>query len=278
MTCDFFQKQLLSLEALDRPSTEVAAHLACCNDCREWHARLLQIEQAALCLPVPSAAAARTALLAQILGKEELASGTGERAVAFQLRRRSLALIVGSWILDSYAGTRRRVGAGLVAGAAAAVLLFFTGLLAWYNNTTPTPEQRLPAGLIAELDELGIPFADGTTPQGRVQAIVFTADQLHKRCCESAYPYPEKMAELARLYNQVVRDGIVPRARALPVEQRRQVLDPLVDKLADAGNTASEMAGRSNMPPESMKALDQIASAANYARTELGLLRDGQSS
>ena len=56
-------------------------------------------------------------------------------------RRPSIAMVVGSWIMDPHASPRRRVGAGLVAGVAAAMLLFTTGWLVWYG-THEAPHSR----------------------------------------------------------------------------------------------------------------------------------------
>ena len=52
MKCTFCQQQLLYSQETELPEA-VAAHLADCAACRQWHQRLLQIESNVSQLPVP---------------------------------------------------------------------------------------------------------------------------------------------------------------------------------------------------------------------------------
>lgn len=100
MNCKVLQKQLLGLETPDRPPPEAAAHLACCPDCREWHGRLVHMERAVACLPLPSADAARIGFLNRLTCGEKPQPKTFKTPLPSQPKRRSIAGIVGSWILD----------------------------------------------------------------------------------------------------------------------------------------------------------------------------------
>ena len=123
-------------------------------------------------------------------------------------------MVLGSLILDPHAPPRRRVGAGLVAGVAAALLLFFTGWLVWLSDHPQHPvagtTAKNPAAdpMVAELMRHNLRLARGSTPRERVEAMAGVADQLHGRSCHLARTAEgDDMAALAGLYARVESSG-----------------------------------------------------------------------
>jgi hypothetical protein len=67
MNCDTIQHQLLESESPARPDPDILAHLDGCAACREWHARLVHIEQSVRLVPVPGSATRDAFLLDLVL-------------------------------------------------------------------------------------------------------------------------------------------------------------------------------------------------------------------
>jgi hypothetical protein len=273
MNCDALQKHLLGLEDPGRPADEARAHLAACASCRDWQRHLLLMERAVSRLPVPSAADARDALLRRILTGP--GAGRPVPEAAGGRRRPSVAMMLGSLILDRHASPRRRVGAGLVAGLAAALLLFLLGglvLLTGSHDESPLARARKPApdALVAELMRHNLKLAEARTPRERVELMAGVADNLHTKGHTLARAgSADDLAVLAALYGRVVREGVLKRAAELPPGQRREVLAPIADRLTEAQGQAQRWALETDMPPPSKEALAQIARAAGEGSAQL---------
>jgi hypothetical protein len=278
MNCQAVQKVLLGSDRPDRPSAEASVHLARCGACREWLQRLVQIEEALPLLPVPSANAARAALVRRVLsgsGLKHRKAAAVPEANGQPVRRPSIAMVVGSWIMDPYASPRRRVAAGLVAGVAAALLLFVTGWLVWDATRTPqqvavvapgkTPPPADP--LLAGLDKYKIKLRPGAKTTERIEALDVAADQLRERA--EARPGDEDLIELARLYGDVVNERVVQLAEklageGLSLEDRRKVLQPIAERLARAESQWDRLSQQTGL---AVSAKNALASAARAARS-----------
>ena len=77
---------------------------------------------------------------------------------------------------------------------------------------------------------------------------------------------------LARLYGQVVGDGLVKRAGTLPVEQREQVLRPIRQRLARAEREAGALADTA--AADAAAPLRQIAAVAQAGDQKLRALME----
>jgi hypothetical protein len=75
---------------------------------------------------------------------------------------------------------------------------------------------------------------------------------------------------LARLYAQVVRQGLVSVARDLPSSLQSQCVRPIADRLARTGEAADILAR--NAAPEAAKPFQIIAAAAHEVDAELRAL------
>lgn len=266
MNCTALRRELLKAERSDRPAPPAAAHLAACAACRRFQQQLMLAEHLAGELPAPSADEARAELLRR-LGREP--APTPARAPA---PRRSVALILGSWILDPHAAPARRVAAGLVAGLAAAVMILFVGWMIWF--TRPGPERPAILPLAADLRRQHVVLREASTPRERLAALADAADELCSRGERLAFARPDDLQQLARLYDRVVCEGLIPGAEELPAEQRSAALTPICRQLTEAESLASRLAVQADLPAASALALQRIALAADLGRKELLRLRD----
>jgi hypothetical protein len=167
--------------------------------------------------------------------------------------------------------------------AAAAAVLFIGGTLFVYQffrpMTPPGAQDRpfteavsagTPAGLAGKLLEIDMHLAAGESRQERVATLARLAGNLHEESRALAPAASRKdLDKLAVLYKDVVHHGIVPRARALPPEQRRQVLDPIVNELARAAREAEQVA---TARPTAAEPLLVIAAAAHEGGRQLQIV------
>jgi hypothetical protein len=138
-----------------------------------------------------------------------------------------------------------------------------------------TPEDHLDEvaevdqELVTRLADLDVRLAEADTPRKRVEALADMAESLRQQgqALRRADDGAEEMGEVARLYEQVVREGVVARARQLPPAERRQVLDPIVRRLARAERESRRLAGRPDTPAPGP--LLRIADAARQGDREL---------
>jgi hypothetical protein len=258
MNCNAVRKHLLAQEAIDRPDARVSRHLAACAACRGWHSRLVLMEQSMTRLPVPpgvKGAAARAALLR--------VCRQGARPVAQRdiLTRGLLAGTLGVLAVGLRTSVRKRARVLIVLGLAA---LFWIGVFLG-GGRPPTPKEIPVADepLVVELERREIHLLAGATPRERVRALAEAAGELHDRSGERTLTSSEA-ADLARLYERVVRDGIVPAAEDLSAEERREILEPIAQRLAAAESEARRLSEQEGLPAHSVQALQQIARAAGH--------------
>jgi hypothetical protein len=276
MNCDVVQRHLLGCESPDRPSAAATAHLAGCVVCREWLQRLLQLERAVPSLPVPSAEAARSDFLRRILTHptEEGRRTKDKGQKSKDAHRPSIARVVGSWIMDPHSSPRRRVAAGLVAGVAAALLLFLTGWLVWHpgppSQTSSVAEKPAPDLLAIDLGRLKIDVPEGKKGADRVKAMADAADQLHARCRAAMLTGANnELIKMAQLYGRVVDEGVVKTAEALSLEERREILAPIADNLKNAESEWGRLTQQNGLPADVKAALEKAALAAHIGNARL---------
>jgi len=271
MNCEAVQKYLLGSESPERPSPEASAHLAGCAACREWLQRLIQVETAAARLPVPRADTARSALIRRILTQ-----APAKKPATAEHRRPSIAIVLGSWILDPRASPRRRVGAGLVAGVAAALLLFVTVLLVRYAYHQPqvamaTPKAPPKDRLLADLDRYGIKPVETDGPIARINAMADAADQLYdhgKKDVPAGLPDTEVIA-LTQLYTRVLEEGILKSAEGVAPEDRTKVLQPIAARLGKANSQWFQLSQQTGLRAGVKTALQNAALAAHDGEEKL---------
>jgi hypothetical protein len=244
MNCEVLQRRLLKTERPTRLPAHVQAHLAECPACREWHRQLVQLEEYVGHLPVPDSEA--KADLVRLLSPRAAVSGTA-------------AARSWSWRLP--------------AGLAAAVLLLAVGSwLLYFLHPAPQPPSTTPVAkrpLLDNLFERDLRLANAATQRERVEVLADLADDLQSETRELALDADDvaDLKTLADLYEQVVREGILARAQALPIAERREVLGPIADRLFKAGKAAEVLA--QNVTSDSARPLKAIALAAGDGHREL---------
>jgi hypothetical protein len=152
-----------------------------------------------------------------------------------------------------------------VGGAAAAAVLVACGILLGLALTRREPAAvEAPLAeqdLVVRLVDCDARLAETNSPSQRVQTLAEVADALRREsdALRRADGSADELREVARLYARVVREGLVARARTLPRDERRQVLDPIVNRLARAEREARQQAARA---AHASAPLLQIADAA----------------
>ena len=134
----------------------------------------------------------------------------------------------------------------------------------------PEPPKTLLAVLLAS--NLGL--AEAETPRERVEELAKIARALYGEAPKLARAAaPKEMEKLATLYARVIREGVVPRARSLPREERRTALGAIAGELARAGQEAEELA---KTAPGTAASLRALAAAARDGDAQLrGLMGEG---
>ncbi len=242
MKCPELRRWLLKAEDPDRLSAEARVHLAGCPRCRRLYQHLHRIEQNVPVLPVP-ASTTRADFLQQFLAPPPPPVVTPSVAARSPVR---------PW--------------RYLSAVAAAVLFLAISVAVFFAFRSPpeSPPQvaRPSRPLLDSLFERDLRLARATTPRERVEVLAALADDLQG---ETRLLAPDAdvadLDALAQMYGDVVRDGIVPRARELdlPPAERRELLRQVADRLAE---TAGDADRRSKQVPESASALRAIALAA----------------
>jgi hypothetical protein len=242
MTCQTLHRWLLEAEPRRRMPAELRAHVADCPRCQRLQHYLRRIEQNLALVPVPPTTA-RSAFLREFLAP------AGPPIVA--------APVV--------APPPARSWRYLAAVAAAVLVLIGSGVIFYAlrpdaETVAPAPVARRPQ-LLDNLLERDLRLAQATTQRERVEALADLADDLHGETqFLTLEANPTDLDTLARLYAQVVREGIVPRARDLPAAQRRSVLVRIAERLLE---TASAADRRSKEAPAYAAVLNTIAIASS---------------
>jgi hypothetical protein len=257
MNCELTRRQLLSLERPDRPPAAARPHLAECPSCRDWLRNLTEIESRVPLLPVPPSDAAKARLLKQLhetpLVPESL------RVVAPEL----------PFTPPKERGLRK---AAVAVALAAAVVLFAVGLSLWPRHPAPAPEpvaRRTPTDTVKWMRELRDQrVAKARTPRDKVEVLAEFADVLLRDARDpDALPTAERLEQVARVYEETIRDELVKQARAIPPDARRLLLPRLADEL---GRTESEFQRLAAVAPEeSAGHLRRIAAAAREGDRKL---------
>lgn len=274
MNCSQCQRQLLEEQA----GPEVEAHLAECMACRQWHKMLLQIESQVPLLPVPPSI--RKAQL-----QDELIREAAPAPATMPMPRATIPMPVSapapaapSPSIIRFPWRKLAMGAG---GLAAAGVLIACGIFLG-NMLSPPRNQNLQAlikngvadtTLASKLIQLDMQLARSDSPRERVETLAKLAQNLEGESRSLAeVAKPKELQTLAKLYSKVVEEGLVARARKLPIAERQRVLDPILGQLMVAKKEAEQMAQKA--APESALPFQVIAAAARNGDLQLRKLME----
>jgi len=177
---------------------------------------------------------------------------------------------------------RRRSGRGLMVRAAA--MLLVTAGFFWSLTVDRDPPADGPRGdgnapadtdVLARALERQLQVAGGLPPDERFHVLVGLAADLRAESLRLArQPALSELSTVAQLYDQVVREGVMGRARRLPAEQQRRLLLPLLEDLRQTEAEVERTAH--NTPADVAESLRGLATTARAARVELQeILEDG---
>jgi len=243
------------LHADDRavPPDDVAAHLQSCRRCRRRAARLRRLDWAIRRLPPPSDNPARRSEVLARFGAEP-----ASRAAAPQ------ALV-----------PRRRWRVVLARAAMILLLIGGVGVLALQmGDSDPAdvrPQPDPTVDVVARVVDRHLQLAEGLPPQERFRVVAGLAADLGREGVRLArLPAGKELARVTRLYEQVVNEGLVPRAGRLPAEHQRRLVQGVMAELRQTETDAEQAAGTAT--PENAVTLRALAASAERARTRLAAL------
>jgi hypothetical protein len=216
MKCPEVQTWLLTGRSGVPSARDVERHVEACADCRRLRERIAHLDHC-LRADVPAVdLAVRDRLLERLP-----AAAVVPPPVSAPVRARS----GGVWLRPAL--------------AAAACLLI--GFLASYLLTR-SPSPSVPAPSVAQADDheelvarflqRDLRLAQTNDPGEQVVVLSSMADDLRAEALRLAQAgRAEEVPLVAGLYSQLVRQGLVKRAQALPAEQQPQVVTPLIEQL-----------------------------------------------
>jgi hypothetical protein len=262
MTCEEVSAGLLERD--DPLPVELRRHLKECRRCRRLRRRLQRLHEAVRRQPAPAMASAARATLLERLGPPEPA--TPAPAPPGPAPALPAARSPWGWALRG-----------------AAALLIGAGF--WWSLTPgpPEPEGERPHAnaplrdrdVLARLLERHLRLAEGLPPGERLRVLAGMAADLRSESLRLADAGKEKdLPAVAALYRQVIREGVMPRARGLAAGERRVVLRPLLDELRQAADEAERTAR--DRPAELARPLQRLAATAREARGQLVSLLEGK--
>ena len=266
MNCKAIRQHLLGSEQLTRPPTPVANHLALCPACRELQQQLVRMERLVPYLPV-ARSSGKIDLVREVLhGSAFGPVQPGQHSEGWQRKER---------------GVRKLAAA---AALAAGLLFCALGIYAWQRqpkdevaNPTIRPRDTLADRLARHDPRLRDRLDAARTSGERVAVLADAADQLHRDARAKARAgKPADLAKLARLYDEVVRDGrdgLLAQAREIQDSQRADLLTPIAERLARAESEARTLAKEL---PEAAGPLGDIALVAQNGQERLKALIGSQ--
>jgi hypothetical protein len=170
----------------------------------------------------------------------------------------------------------------LASGCLAASLLFLTLILLLWGPedrqfATVPAKQPMTDVFLAQLFDRDVQLSAAATPRLRVEILTDLAGDLHRQTRNAATrPDLEDLAELAKLYGDVLTEGVLKGANKIPPEQRAGVITPLAKRIADMGEQADRLAQELSGPPAG--ALRQIAQVSRQTDNRLRALVQEQRS
>jgi hypothetical protein len=243
-------------------------HVAGCEVCRAWANQAARLESLLEQLPVPPAPGNKKNEML-----DELTSGdlVFSRPLAVPAR-------------ESFAGSVLKLieQNKMVLGGLAAVIMVVLGgwwMLTGTVNITITQVPKTPNDpFLEKINRCDVALMKpGIAANEKLAILGDMADALSNQTRSLArVADKDELSALARLYEKVVRDGMVTQADKMPADtmtlneraRRKEQFTVLAEKLAETANLAEKMA----VPPDSKPALQQIVDSARNGEKSLRLL------
>lgn len=261
MKCKEAYVCLLASQTPDNPPVELRQHLLRCGKCRQRQKRLLALEDELRQLPRPGESPqARLRLLEQlppqVAAEPPLTASTTVPAQPIRWRR---------WAVGSL--------------TAAALVVFALGLtLGWSLSHPEAPLASSPTkpgsstgpreSAVGRILDSDLRLADTSSPSERLTALADMASELRGEALWLAKEGPaEDVLLVSGLYERVVFQGVVNRAKSLPPEQHSGLIGSLVKQLEQTA-AESDRAAATALPGAN-EGLRNLATAARAASRSL---------
>lgn len=248
MKCKHAQKTMLATSGRRKLSAEVLAHVEDCARCRQWKTKLTAIDRGIFLIPTPSGADAKNAFLAEFLHEPVIEPSSG-------------------WKLKLPGARWQQVLAGIA--AVVVVVLAFSGVLR-RDRPGPVVASSSADPLLAKVMERNLTLATADSATKKVQTLSDLADDLDSQTRQLALiAHADDLQSLAKLYDEVLKAGIIKQAETIRLEDRQKVLEPIADRLFKASQQEQQLAQEM---PDKAGPLKQMAQAADEANKKLRIL------
>lgn len=257
MNCQTVQNKILALPDPRHVPDALRAHVNACAGCRAWAELAGRLEGLVAQLSIPAAPAdKKAALLAKLRTQPAAVEVAREEPATFR-----------AWVKQN---------ATLVGGLAAAVLVAF-GAWATIGKNSPKPDlaEKTPRDpFLEKMVQRDVALARAGTPAQKLVALGGLADDLSAEARGLArIASPDELKDVARWFDRVVKDGLVPRAKDLttdagstPAERKAQLAD-LAARLGHAADEVKKASGE--VPPDAKPVLERIADTARFGQKKL---------
>jgi hypothetical protein len=257
MNCQTVQNKILALPDPRHVPDALRAHVNACAGCRAWADLAGRLEGLVAQLSVPAGPAdKKAALIAKLRTQPATVEVATERPATFR-----------TWVKQN---------AALVGGLAAAVLV---AVGAWAmigkNGTKEVADVTSPRDpFLEKMVQRDVALAKAATPSQKLQALGGLADDLSAEARGLArIASPDELKDVARWFDRVVKEGVVPRAKDLsgdagstPAERKAQLAD-LATRLGHAADEVKKASGE--VPPDAKPILERIADTARFGQKKL---------
>jgi len=283
MNCSSARNRILALPDPEVLPESLQAHVENCAGCQAWRRLAIQVDAAVAAIPVPvSDGNVKRQLLTQFqVSPTRSAKLKKPAATVDPVAKIIKTLPTGVKPAAQPAGPRQALGERLArlwpAGLIAAAIL--VGAISWAilggkSNDNQALASAGPDPMLSDIVSAKVKLDTAPDAVGRVYVLATLADTIHEEARTLSKVTPgEEMTSLAKMYDQVVRDALVPQARALTGEERRTKLPVYAERLAKAEQEANRLSNEA--PVGSDQALKDIAESAKAGRIELAKLIQG---
>ncbi|WP_439629167.1 hypothetical protein [Gemmata sp.] len=257
MNCQTVQNKILALPDPRHVPDALRSHVNACAGCRAWAELAGRLEGLVAQLTAPAAPAdKKAALIAKLRTQPATVEVATEGPATFR-----------TWVKQN---------AALVGGLAAAVLVA-VGAWAMLGRNGPRPDVELASPrdpFLEKMVQRDVALAKAATPAQKLQALGGLADDLSAEARGLArIASPDELKDVARWFDRVVKEGVVPRAKDLssdagstPAERKAQLAD-LATRLGHAADEVKKASGE--VPPDAKPILERIADTARFGQKKL---------
>ncbi len=263
MNCQVVQNKILALPDPRVVPDPLREHVVGCAGCQAWAKQAARLEALLEQLPTPLAPAdKKDALIGNLVRGDAIIA----RPATVPVQPREARVL-----------TFLRRNAAVIGGLAAAILVALGAWALFPRPAKPEMAQPLPDDpFLRKIVQRDLALANAKTPAERLQILSGLADDLSVQARSLArVATRNELGDLARWYDQVVKNAIVPQAENAPafvmVPAERTAREALLESLAKKLNENAAETDKllSEVPPEAKAALQRMTESAREGQKKL---------